>query len=220
MVTLVEETALLAFRDDTGRNAVQHLELGLAGAVLLDLTLERRIDVDASGRVVVLDATPTGHPVTDTCLARISGDRPRKAKAWVQKLARGLKNQVLDTLVAQGVLTHHRDAVMGFIPFNRYRPADARVEAEIRSRLEQAVVHRVGVDERTSALSGIIYAANMEKIALPGRNRRETRKILKELAETSWAATATKKAIQAAQAAVTAAIVASASAGAASGGGS
>lgn len=219
MVTLVEETALLAFRDDTGRNAVQHLELGLAGAVLLELTLARRIDIDDGGRVVVLDAAPTGHPVTDTCLARISGDKPRKAKAWVQKLSRGLKNQVLHTLVDQRVLTHQRDSVLGFIPFNRYRPADARVEAEIRTRLDQAVTMSVGVDERTSALAGIVYAANMEKAAFPDRKRRETRKILKTLSESSWAATATKKAIAAAQAAVTAAVASSASSGGDGGGG-
>lgn len=220
MANLVEETALLAYRDDTGRNAVQHLELGLAGAALLELTLAQRIDVDASGRVVVLNPGPTGHPVTDTCLARISADKPRKAKSWVQKLSRGLKNQVLETLVDQHILTHHRDAVLGFIPFNRYRPADARVEADIRSRLEQAVTHRVGIDERTAALAGLVYATQMEKIALPGHKRREARKTLKEISETSWATTATKKAIQAAQAAVTASIAAAASAGAASGGSS
>lgn len=220
MATLVEETALLAFRDDTGRNSVQHLELGLAGAVLLELTLARRIDVGDDNRVSVLDPAPTGDVVCDAALARISGDKPRKAKAWVQKLSRGLKNQVVESLTRQNILTHERDSVLGFIPMNRYRPADARVEAELRNRLEQAVAHRVGVDERTAALAGIIYATQMEKAAFPDHKRREVRKVLKELADSSWAAKATKGAIDAAQAAIVAAITASSAAAASSGGGS
>lgn len=212
MVTLAEELVLLAYNDDTGRNQANHLALGLAGAFLLDLTLAQRIDL-ADKNVVVVNPQPVGHPLLDETLHRISTDRPRKPKAWVPKLHRNLPSRVLAEMVRQQILSHDADTVLGFIPFNRYRAVNPAIEADVRARLESAVVHGTTDDPRTAALAGLVYALSLEKHAVPTRPRREVRRAMKAIAEGSWAADATRKAIEATQAAVmasiTAAIVAS-----------
>ena len=221
MVILAEELLLLAYNDDTGRNQAGFLDLGLAGAVLLDLTLAGRLDLDGK-TVVVVDPRPVGHRLLDEAVQRIAADKPRRPKAWIDRMQRGLPRQVLDGLVAAGVLTHDTDRVLGFIPFNRYRPVDATVEVAVRQRLDRAVAMGAVEDARTAALAGLVYALGMEKHAVPGRPRREVRRGLKAIAEGSWAAEATAAAVAATQAAVMAAVtaaVAASTAAAASGGG-
>ena len=203
MTTLAEELVLLAFDDQTGRNRVNYLDYGLVGAVLLDLTLAQRIDL--SGRhVVVHDSRPTGEPVHDEILQRIQQSRPRKPAVWVQKLRKGLRNRVLDKLVAASVLRHQKDTVMGLFPMNRYFVVIDTLKTDARNRLSHAVDTGAKPNEPTAALAGLVNALKMERHALPGRKTRDTRKALAAIAEKSWASEAIKKAIAATQSAVTA----------------
>src|SRR5262245_8530062 len=109
MGNLAEEIALLAY-DDAGalRMGRPGFEYGLAGALLLELTLAERIDV-VDGRVTVLDPKPTGHPVVDYALTTIDADKPRKPKDWVTRLSKGLPDRVLSVLVDEGVLRREHD---------------------------------------------------------------------------------------------------------------
>jgi hypothetical protein len=219
MVILAEELLLLAYNDDTGRNEAQYLDMGLAGALLLDLVLARRIDLSGK-HVEVTNPAPVGHPLLDETLDRINGDHARKPKNWVEKLRHHLARRVLDSLVSQNVLQHDADKVLGFIPFNRYRPVNPSVEADIRARLEHTVARGAAPDDRTAALASMVYALKLEKLAFPHRKKSEVRALLKEITEGTWAADATRKAIQAAQAAINAAITASIASSAAASGGS
>lgn len=215
MVSLVDELLLLAYDDTSGRNRADHLEIGLGGAIMLELTLAERIDV-VDKRVRVLDASPTGDRLLDEVLRRIGEDKPRKPQAVVQRASKGLTQTVLDDLVARGVLRFNRDRLLGVFPFHRYLPDDPTAEADARARLAAAVDAGAAPDARTAALASLVYALKMHSVALPGRNQREVRKALKAISEGSWATDATRKAVEAAQAAmmaaVTAAAVASASA--------
>lgn len=208
MTTLAEELLLLAYNDKTGRNQAGNLALGLAGALLLDLTLAQRIDLDGK-HVVVVNPQPLGNPLLDDALHRINTDKSRKPNAWVPKLHNGLAPRVLAWMVQRQILTHDAESVLGFIPFNRYRPLNPAIEAGVRARLEAAVAAGTTQDPRTAALAGLVYALGIEKLAVPSRPRREVRRTLKSIAEGSWASAATVKAVQATQAAVMAAITAS-----------
>ncbi|MGH8876114.1 MAG: GOLPH3/VPS74 family protein [Stackebrandtia sp.] len=218
MDTMVDDIAVLAYNDDTGRNRVQHLAYALAGGVLAELVLQQRIDIDSSGRVSVVSAVPTRDTVIDACLQRISQDRPRKAKSWVKKLSRGLKNTVLDSLVERRILTHQRGAFLGLIPLNRYHPADGTRKAELRSRLESAIAAEAASDARTAVLAGTVWAASMYKAALPGYSRFGVRKILKSINDGPFATDATRQAVKAIRKAVSDANAAAANAGGGGGG--
>ncbi len=215
MANLAEELLLLAFHDQTGRNQATNLELGLAGAIVLELALAERIDV-VDKRVRVVDATPTGDGLVDSMLQRLADDKPRRAQSVVQRLSRGLVQQVRDGLVRSGVLRHDRDTVLGLFPFNRYvATADNRIEVDAVRRLSTAIDTGHTRDQRTSALASLVYILQLEKKVFPDRRKRDVRAALKQLSEASWASRATKQAVDAAMAAAMAAVTAAAASSAA-----
>ncbi|MGH8876935.1 MAG: GOLPH3/VPS74 family protein [Stackebrandtia sp.] len=185
MVNLLEEVALLAYRDDNGRNIAPYLHLSLAGAALLELTLSDHIQIDESGRVDVVKQIPSGHAALDVVCKRVTESRIRHIiSSWVQILSGvDLRTAVLEGLVDQRVLTHNSDRVLGFIPVNRYLPTEAGVESEIRGRLERAFGHSAGADVRTAALAGIVGTTFMERAALPQHKFGEVTKVFKELGQ-------------------------------------
>ncbi len=117
-----EALLLLAYEDLEGKSQVDSTKLkyAVAGAVLVDLAAAGRIDV-VDGKVVVNDPTPTGTPYLDDPLGRIAGERKqRKPQWWVEKLSGKSRQQVLDALVARGVLRRDERKVLGIIPADRY----------------------------------------------------------------------------------------------------
>ena len=73
VLTLTEETLLLLHgREGTSLPVQRHsFECAMAGAVLLDLAFENRIDTDQE-TLLVIDDTPTGNPMLDGVLSRIA----------------------------------------------------------------------------------------------------------------------------------------------------
>lgn len=218
MATLVEELLLLAYDDATGRDrSGGFLEIGLSGAIMLELTLAGRLDV-VDKKVKVLDPSPVGDALLDDRLAAIAADKPRAPKAVVERTAKGLKRTVLDTLVAAGVLRHRRDTALGIFPLHRYLPNDPAAEADARARLTAAVDAARASDARTAALAALVYAMKLERVTFPGRKVGPTRKALKAIAQGSWAGEATRRAVDAAQAAVMSAVMAATAASTAASG--
>jgi len=207
MANLAEELLLLAFNDRTGRNQASHLEMGLAGAVLLELSLLERIDI-GDKHIEVIDSRSTGDGLLDEMIQRIQTDKPRKANAWVPRLSRNLTAQVRDRLVQAGVLEHVRDTVLAVFPFNRYQPGTGTIEADALRRLTAAVDTGHSGDARTGALASLIYILQMERVVFPDRRRRDVRAVLKTISQGSWASRATKQAVDAANAAVMSAVAA------------
>lgn len=216
MVSLVDELLLLAYDDTSGRDRTTFLELGLGGAILLELTMAERVDI-VDGKVRVVDASPTDDKLLNEVLRRIHEDKPRRPQTVVQRVSKGMKQTVLDDLVARRVLRLKSDSILGIFPFRRYLPANQAVEADARSRLRTAVDAGRAFDARTAALASLVYALKMERAVFPDRKQRETRRVLKDISEGSWVGDATRKAVEAAQAAVMAAVTAAAAAGAAGG---
>src|SRR5436190_669044 len=100
MVSLAEDLYLLASDGSTGRFRIDtsHLDLGLGGAMLLDLALRGHVELAASA-VVVTAGPPTGEPLLDTALATLTAaGRRHTPDHWVRHLARGAHHAVQDRL--------------------------------------------------------------------------------------------------------------------------
>jgi hypothetical protein len=163
-VALAEELLLLAYDDESGKATGSHigLDLGMAAAVLVELALAGRI-VYVDRTIMVRDATPTGVSIIDEVLARIAADTPHTPQSWLQRLRYGLRDRALTDLCARGVVRDVDETTMaGFVHIHRYPTVDATVEAEIRSRLNQALMSDDMPDERTAALATLVAAVRME----------------------------------------------------------
>ena len=78
-MNLPAEFALLAY-DDDGKPVTDgtHLDNGLGGALLLELALAEKVDVEDK-KVVVVDPAPTGDPLVDQALGPDRRATPRRA---------------------------------------------------------------------------------------------------------------------------------------------
>ncbi|MEZ0073730.1 GPP34 family phosphoprotein [Planotetraspora sp. GP83] len=216
-ITIAEEVLLLAYRDDTGKPQIGSTELdaALAGAIVAELAVNGRIDLDGK-KLVVRDASPLGDDELDAALARMAGEsRDHKPEWWVGKLnGNKLRKRLLSRLADQGVLTEQETKVLGLFPSRRYPALDASVEQGIRQRVE-SVLAGAEPDERLAALVAVLNAAKLDRKAFPHARKER----IKEIAEGEWAGAAVKKTIASVHAAVAAGVAAAVAAGAASSGG-
>ena len=145
MLRFAEELLLLLLKKDDGdlaflpEGALNH---ALAGAVLMDLALEHRIDTDLE-RLVIVDATPVADSLLDPSLARMAkADGQHSAEHWVRELAsdgEGIRATALERLVAAGILESAEEGAMQPSPrvalAHRYPTVDGEAEQEARLRI-------------------------------------------------------------------------------------
>jgi hypothetical protein len=192
-VTIAEEVLLLAHEETTGKPLVNSIQLDVAvgGAILAELAVRGRIDLDDK-RVVVLDRTPCEHEELDGTLDRIAGEaKRRKPEWWISKLQSAkLRKRLLARLTEHGVLDEQRSKVLGLFPLTRYPERDASIEREIRERVQRAL-DGAEPDERVIVLIAVLRACNLDRKAFPGAGRQR----VKEIAEGDWVGPAVAKTI-------------------------
>ena len=109
---VVEEILLLVLDTDNGE--IRHTlplrsrAVAFAGAALMDLALEDRIDTDLE-HLLVSDRTPLGNDLLDPILADIarSGESPRDTASWITNLAQRsdeIREKALARLIERGIL--------------------------------------------------------------------------------------------------------------------
>jgi hypothetical protein len=214
---LADELLLLAY-DDSGSAVVSQyaLDLGLGGAVMLELALAERFDV-RDGKIVVVDPGPVGDPVLDDALHRVATDKKaRGPRDWVRKLSENLRERLLGDLVGVGVLAREKDRVLGIFPRTRYPAAHgvvAPAEADTRQRLLAALDGPDPVPPRTAALAALVQAVGLARTAFPDRRAGDVRKRVTAMVEASladdrWAPDGVRKAIEEVEAGVMIAVMA------------
>lgn len=215
---LAEDVLLLLTDDTTGRPQVNrtHLDLALAGAVLLDLALLRRVDVTAKGhpagkgRVVVVDGTPTGDPVLDAALTRLAQHKPRRAQETLRPLGKDLRPALLDRLVRAGILRREDGTVLGVFPTTRWPAADVAHEAEVRTGIRDCVAAGRTPTDREAALVSLLQAVDRVPLVVGdvGLPKRDLRRRAKTIAQGEFAGEAVRRAIAELNAAVVGAVTA------------
>lgn len=200
--TLPEELLLIAYDQVTGRakpGGAIELDCGVAGAVLLELSLAGRIDV-VDGKVSVLDPAPIGDPESDAVLERIAGaEKRRKPDWWVSRLRFGMRNRLLARLVERGVLRMEQRHVLWLFSVRRYVAIDTGIGSAARSRLERVVVHHGEPDARTAALAALLNVCGLARWTFPEIDRRQLKIRMNQLSEGQWAIAAVRTAIQSIQ---------------------
>jgi hypothetical protein len=203
MATLAEDLYLLA-SDATGRFWIDttYLDLGLGGALLLDLVLQDRVAL-VDSHVAVIDPTPTGDPLLDSALADLAAEaRAHGPEHWIRHLARGARHAVQDRLVEAGVLRRDEHKVLGIIPVHRTHETDGRLHHELVDHLHDAVVLGHQPAHETAALASLALAVGLERHLFPRSDRRAVAERMAEIAEGKWVGSAVRHAIDAVNAAL------------------
>lgn len=161
----VHDFTLLAHDPQKGTALVDRtaLNAGIAGAILADLLLERRLGRDERGRFVVLDARPLGEPALDRALAWVVADRkPRSAARWIGRWNREeVRRDVLASLVAAGAMTETTHRVLGLFPTKRHPATGLQRGQEAAARVTAVLSGATKADDSEQALIGILDAAEV-----------------------------------------------------------
>lgn len=214
---IVEDLALLLHDDDSGKGIVDRNTLGLvlAGAVLVDLaaaghlrTAEDGEDVK-EGRLVVETDGSTGDDLLDDALAIVRTKEGKKPKATLEKLRKGLRERVLERLVAAGELRRDEQTTLKVLSTVRWPAGDGHREDEIRRDIDAVLLRGAEPDERSAALIGLLVAVDAAAKAVPSDDKRALKKRAKEISEGDWASAAVRGAVQDVQTAVMTAVIAS-----------
>ena len=140
MLRFVEEIILLLLGDEDGRFAnvpSWSLSYALAGAVLMDLAIEDRIDTDLE-KLVVVDSSPLGDNLLDPALAEIAGREQRDVSFWLERIANHadqIRDEALSRLVAKGILERREDRFLWVFESRRYPAIDGKAEREVKLRI-------------------------------------------------------------------------------------
>ena len=216
---IAEEFLLLCLDEESGRRLAgsDKVDPALSAALLAELALAERISVtgDDEGwsrrrRLQVVSLTPTDDPELDRALQAVVESEGRRLGDLVspmsrRRLSKGLRDRLLERLVAAGVLDRQQGTVFGLIPQTSWPTRDRRAEDEVRRRLHSALVAGETPSERTVTLVALLQATGLVTKVLDVTDRKALRQKAKELSEGDWAARAVKQAIDEATAAITAA---------------
>lgn len=168
---LATDLLLLALDDERGTvlpQAALGLDYGLAGAIVMDLALRGRIAVHDQRVATVGGATDD--TLLDDALRVIAATPGKKLTHWVQRLSRdlgGLRQHLLDRLVAQGTLARRDRRILLVFHQNVYPERDARVEHDIRAKVDAALLHGAAPDAQTACLIHLAAACHVTDAIYP-----------------------------------------------------
>ena len=146
MLRFAEELILLLVDKEHGdlvHVPERSLRSALAGAVLMDLSLEERIDTDLQ-HLFVVDPTPLGDDLLDPCLALLARGRRRDAAYWINDLAQPeisdrIREKAIDRLARRGILKRERASFLSLsrrvVRARRYPGAEGEDDREVELRI-------------------------------------------------------------------------------------
>jgi hypothetical protein len=217
MTTLIaEDLVLLLLDDESGKftNAT-YLDIGIGGALLVELALAGHVDVaPRSARWASAKVRATGAPgPSDETLRdalEIVRHKERSAQDLVPRLGRKRRGLLLARLRERGILEEREDRLLGLIPRRSWPAVDSSHEDDVRRALGEVLLRGAGPDERTAALVSLLSALDVAHrvVAGEGIDAREVKARAKTIAEGDWAAKGVRDAVTAAQAAVLVAVMA------------
>ena len=145
MLSFVEEIVLLALDDKSGKFVdlpPLSLDQALAGAALLELAFQNRIDTDLK-HLTLVEAKPLGDPMLDPILQEIVRAKDKKdAKYWVGMISsegEKLRDAALAKLVSRGILKKEEKKILWVIPGRRYPMIHDQEEREVRARIRAVI---------------------------------------------------------------------------------
>lgn len=223
-MSLAADLVLVTTDPATGRSLLGSTETDpvLGGALLVDLVLAERVDVEGAprkARVRVVTTTPVGSPPHDRALARLRPGREPRAANVVPRLGKGARTLLREQLVAERAVAARRERLWGVLPVTRYDVLDTARRQRVLAAVT-AVLAGEEPDETSGPLVALLQAGDVVKRLVPKPERRAAVRRAKEIAKGEWAGSAARAAVVAASAAASAAVTASVAATASSSGSS
>lgn len=206
-MTFAEQLLVLALDPKTGKfHALprKSLEIGLAGAFLLEMTFRKIVDSDAE-KIIVLQETYPQRPLLNSALQVVrEGDTEIPLRKAIGRLAlQGnlLVSKTLETLVHEEIL-EKKDKI--FFVKNRKTPiypqADERMRADVIGQVRELVLNRDEIPSpEEAALLALVEACRLQRKIFTEEERDEYEDRFQQLASMDLVGIAIVDAVRAAR---------------------
>jgi len=146
MLSFAEELILLGLDDKKGiflPMSLMSFESALAGAILMELALENKIDTDLE-HLILIDDEKTGDPIYDEVLKMIrEHSKEENALYWVKEIRNrfsNLREVLTKRLIEKGLIREDKKKILGLFPQTRYPVVNNSEEVAIRQRIRHIVL--------------------------------------------------------------------------------
>lgn len=193
---IVEDLMLLLLDDESGVvKGEANLHYTLGGAVLMELALLGRVDLDHRKRVHAVAGEALGDTILDEAMRQVA-KRPRHVHTVLVEIGLELDGQLRHRLVERGMLARERSKMLGIIPVTRMPAQDLPYEAALLERVRAVLEDGAAPDSRTAALTAVLSAGGTLAELHPAiRRSRAVTERARELREGTWGAAAVNQAI-------------------------
>ncbi len=206
---LYEEVLLLAMKDEEGTIAGGTMyNYAVGGAVVAEMLLENRIEVEESRRklVSIVDSGQMGDTLLDEWLLKMASVKRRKSlQGWVEKIAstKDMKNRIAMQLCGKGILRMDEGTVLFLFKRNIYPEINPEPERRVIGRLYNAIFSETNdIDARTVVLLSLAKSANILPVIFDKRDLKQRKKRIDQVVNGDLCGKATKEAIDAMHAAI------------------
>jgi Golgi phosphoprotein 3 len=211
-LSTAEKFVMIAHHPERGRFMVSQMfiQYGIAGAILLDMTLENSFDIK-DGNLILKSGRQSDKTVTGIVASMISeSGKSRKPGYWVRRIA-GRYNRYLRYILKDMEQKRHvRLEDRRFLGLIRYQESfliESYTRANLIRQLKNSILTYKGATEESIALEGLIEACRMQRILSSDRDELRTIKTqLKKIVKESPVSDAVGKTIREVQTAIMASI--------------
>ena len=201
-LTLVEEILLLLLDEEKGTlPTVPQLTLHIvvAGAVLMELAINNKIDNDLK-ELKVLDHTPLGEEIVDQFLRKMQQEpNKQEIKYWINLIADdGAKivEQAFDRLVDRGILGETEKKFLWVMTTRTYPMLDGTVERACKLRIMNILYTDEIPDPKDVVIIALVDACDMFRILLGPTELANVRPRINAVSRLDLIGLATSKLIQ------------------------
>ncbi len=208
-----EEILLLALKDDKGTFYMRTILPALGGAIMAELLLAGRIEVEQNRKKMVNIAgrQTFGDLVLDEALNKIATAKRRASlQTWIQRISHlpRLQHRIAQGLCRKSVLRQDEQQILIFFRQKIYPELDHGAEQVLTERLHDAIFgESLEIEPRTVVLMALAKATDLLSIPFPRKELSSRKKRIKSIVEGDLIGTATKEAVEAVNAALAAAAI-------------
>lgn len=185
MFNFFESLFILALDSEEGciiEAVAKKLESVLIGAVFAELVLKNRIALQDK-RIVVIDQSPTEHPVLDKALLEIIGSpKPRKIRYWINTLVyKKYQQDISHQLVEKAILLRTKKRLKFVTPYGKGSEGNVSAQYILKRHLREAVFSGKDLEISDKVLLAFVYRADLIKLVFTQGERKTARKQMKKL---------------------------------------
>lgn len=168
MLTLAEELLLFSFHEKKKSVVLKpsiFLTYALAGALLAELTLQGKLCLEDNDKLIVVEGQTNDNTQSIELLDTIrAAKKPKKITHWVEVLGANnnkLQRELVEMLIAKGVLQENKKRLLWVIPYVEYSPQDVSAKFWRKQQLRGFIFGGENADQRSIALLSLLNAARI-----------------------------------------------------------